>query len=139
MKYAKWFALALTFMPMLAAAQFNGRTKIVTDVPFQFRIGNKLVPAGQCTVEAALPESSALVIRNAKAGVGWVSAAMTKESREPADHFALVFHKYGEHYFLSGIKVAGLRQMYRFPESKAEAEVRAELGPSTEEVLLASQ
>lgn len=139
MKFARFFALALTFMPLLAAAQFNGRREIVTQVPFQFRVGNKLVPAGQCKIEAALPDGSALVIRNIGASVSLVSSTRPKELPGKADHFALVFHKYGDRHFLAGVKVAGIRQMYRLPESGAEAELRAQQVPSTEQILLASQ
>lgn len=139
MKYARLFALALTFMPLLAAAQFNGRSRIVTQVPFEFRVGNKVVPAGECTVESALPDGSALMIRNIKAKVSLISSARTKELAHTADHFALVFNKYGDRYFLSGVKVAGIRHSYRLPESGAEAELRAKAVPVSEQILLAAQ
>jgi len=139
MKYTRLFALALTFMPLLAAAQFNGRSKIVTKVPFEFRVGNKFVPAGECTVESVLPDGSALVIRNIHARMSLFSSAATKELARPADRFALVFHKYGDRYFLSGVKVAGIRHMYRLPESGAEAELRAKAVPVSEQILLAAQ
>jgi hypothetical protein len=139
MKYARLFAMALTFMPLLAAAQFNGRSRIVTHVPFEFRAGDKLIPAGECIVESALPDGSALVIRNIHARMSLLSPAATKPLARPADHFALVFHKYGDRYFLSGVKVAGIRYMYRLPESGAEAELRAKAVPASEQILLAAQ
>ena len=50
---------------------------------------------------------------------------------------ALVFHKYGDRYFLSGMKIEGTRVMYRLPESKAEMELRAQNAPMSEQTLLA--
>jgi len=139
MKYARLFAMALTFMPPLAAAQFNGSTKIVAHVPFEFRVGNKLIPAGECTVQALSPDGSALVIRNFHARMSLISSAAKTESARPADHFALVFHKYGDRYFLSDVKVEGIRRMYRLPESGAEAELRAKAVSAPEHILLAAQ
>lgn len=140
MKYAKMMALALTFMPLLAAAQFNGRSKIIAQVPFEFRVGDKIFPMGECVVEPALNDGKAVVVRNVRANKSMLSAASAKELAGPvADHFALVFHRYGNTYFLSGIKVAGLRHMYRLPEGRAEAELRAKNVPSSEQVLLAAE
>ncbi|HVN18255.1 MAG TPA: hypothetical protein VMU05_05760 [Dongiaceae bacterium] len=139
MRYARMFALALTFMPLLAAAQFNGRNKIVTKVPFEFRVGDKVFPAGECTIEPALYDGSAVFIRNVRAKTSVASATNLKDLAVAGDHFALVFHKYGNRYFLSGIKVAGMRRMYRLPESRGEAELRAENQPAAEEVLLAAE
>jgi hypothetical protein len=64
---------------------------------------------------------------------------LTKQLERPSDHFALVFRKYGDRYFLSGVKVAGVRNMYRLPESRAEAELRAKSVPVSEQILLAAQ
>ena len=139
MKYARLFAIALTFMPLLAAAQFNGRSQIVAHVPFEFRAGNKLIPAGECIVESLFPDGSTLVVRNLHARISLLSSAATKQLARPSDHFALVFHKYGDRYFLSGVKVAGIRYMYSLPESGAEAELRAKAVPASEQILLAAQ
>ena len=65
-------------------------------------------------------------------------AAGSDETRTPAANYALVFHKYGDQYFLWGMKVKGSRTIYRLPESKAEAELLARNEPVTEEILLAS-
>jgi hypothetical protein len=138
MKYARMFALALTFMPLLAMAQFNGRSKIVTQVPFEFRVGDKIIPAGECTIEPSIGDASAVAIRNVQSKVSLFSATRSQELHAPADHYALVFDRYGSSYFLRGIKVAGLRRMYRLPEGKIEAEFRARNGSTSEQVLLAS-
>jgi hypothetical protein len=61
------------------------------------------------------------------------------EAKQAADHCSLVFHKYGSNYFLSEIKVAGTANGYRLPETKAEKEIRAQNGPATNEILLASR
>jgi hypothetical protein len=48
MKFAtRILALTVTLLPILAAAQLGSSDKIVFQVPFQFTVANKVVPAGQ--------------------------------------------------------------------------------------------
>jgi len=136
---ARIFALTFTLLPMLAAAQFNGPRQLVAQVPFQFRVGDKLVPAGKCTVESATDNSDAMMIRNVGARVSLVSSALPAESKTAAAQYAMVFHKYGDRYFLVGIRLKGLHNMYRLPESRGEAELRAQNLPATEEIVIASR
>jgi hypothetical protein len=119
MKYAKrMLALTLIMLPVLAAAQLTATQKIVAQVPFEFMVANKHVPAGECSVQ--------------------FSMANPGETKNPASTYALVFHRYGDQYFLTGVKLAAERTTYRLPESKAEAEIRAQNVPATEEILVAS-
>ena len=139
MKYAKkMFALVLIASPILAVAQMVSSTKIVGQVPFPFMVGNKHVPAGQCTIEPATEGGRTLVIRNIGASVSLFTPATPIQARKASGSYALVFHKYGDRAFLAGIKVAGDRTFYQIPESKAEAELLAQNATATEEILLGS-
>jgi hypothetical protein len=139
MKYAKrMLALALIALPILAVAQMVSSTRIVGQVPFPFMVGNKHVPAGECTVEPATNGARTLVIRNVGEKVGFFTPAMPTLAKKASGSYALVFHKYGDRAFLTGIKLAGDRTIYEIPESKAEAELRAQNVTATEETLLAS-
>jgi hypothetical protein len=131
-------ALALIALPILAVAQMVSSTRIVGQVPFPFMVGNKHVPAGECTVEPATNGARTLVIRNVGEKVGFFTPAMPTLAKKASGSYALVFHKYGDRAFLTGIKLAGDRTIYEIPESKAEAELRAQNVTATEETLLAS-
>jgi hypothetical protein len=138
MKYAKQIlALALTLLPALAAAQLHSEQRIVAQVPFEFMVANKPVPAGEYIVQPATMDGRTLVIRNMTARLGVFSQAWL-DDRQKAAAYALVFHKYGNQYFLVGINLAGERITYRLPESKAEAELRAQNVPVAEKILVAS-
>jgi NADH:ubiquinone oxidoreductase subunit 5 (subunit L)/multisubunit Na+/H+ antiporter MnhA subunit len=78
------------------------------------------------------------MIDNAGAKVGLFSSWSQTESKQPASHYALVFNRYGDQYFLTGIKLQGSKITYHLPQSKAEAELRAQNVSATEETLLAS-
>ena len=139
MKYAKrMLALALIALPILAVAQMVSSTRIVGEVPFPFMVGNKHVPAGQCTIEPATNGARMLVIRNVGAKVSLFTPAAQTLAKKASRSYALVFHKYGDRAFLTGIKLAGDRSIYQIPESHAEAELRAQNVTATEETLLAS-
>lgn len=140
MKRAKWM-LTVTVMLLsgLAAAQLNSNDRLVAQVPFQFMVANKIVPAGQCEVKLATSNGGTLIFSNAGARIGLLVATSPGETKEAAGRYSLVFNRYGNHYFLSGIKIQGSKTTYRMPENKAEAELRAQNAPATEEVLLASR
>jgi hypothetical protein len=138
MKHAKLMVAAmLIVLSSLAAAQL-GSNGIVAQVPFEFVAGNKHIPAGRCAIQTATMDGTTLMIRNAGAKVGLFASASRVETRNAAGAYAMVFHKHGNQYFLRGIKLQGSRMTYQLPESKAEAELRAQNVPVTEEVLLAS-
>jgi hypothetical protein len=139
MKYAKrMLALALIALPILAVAQIVSSTRIVGQVPFPFMVGNKHVPAGQCMIEPATNGARTLVIRNVGAKVSLFTSATPTLAKKASGSYALVFHKYGDRAFLTDIKLAGDRTIYQIPESRAEAELRAQNVTATEETLLAS-
>ena len=137
MKYAtRMLAIVVTMMPLLASAQLNNGG-MVTKVPFQFRAGDIVVPAGQCLVQRAGMDPRVLLISNWHAKVALFAIARTVSSTNGSSDNALIFHKYGEHYFLSGVRVAGSANAYQLPETRAEAELRAQNGPASQEILLA--
>ena len=139
MKYAKlMMALTLTMLPMLAAAQMKSSDKIVTQVPFEFMVGNQTLPAGKCIVQPATPDMKTVRIHDVDAKLSLFSTISTVETKKAAGSYALVFHKYGDRHFLWGVKLEGDRTMYRLPENRAEAELRAQNVTATEEILLAS-
>ena len=138
MKYTtRILMLTLTLLPMLAAAQIQSETKIVVQVPFDFVIGSNLVPAGQLTVQRLAQGNDVLTMRNRDAKLNIFANSSRIETEKPSATTGLVFHKYGNRYFLWKVKVEGSQTMYRLPESPAEAELRAQNVQATEEILLA--
>jgi hypothetical protein len=139
MKHANWLVVvALVVFSGMAAAQLIGSTTVVAQVPFEFMVANKIVPAGECAVQAFNDDGKILVIRNAEAKVSLLSTSSQSEGKQDASNYALVFKHYGDRYFLSGIKLRGSNITYRLPESRLEAELRAQSVSATEESLRAS-
>src|SRR6202035_146494 len=117
MKYAsRMLAIAVMMAPLLASAQLGSANKIVAQVPFAFRAGSKTVPAGQTVVQLANMNGTALSIRNWDEKVNMFAMSYPDTPPKGTGN-SLVFHKYGDHYFLSEIRVAGSAISYRLPES----------------------
>lgn len=129
--------LALMLVSTGAALAQLGNGRLTAQVPFDFVLGNKAIPAGELTVQS-LTANGVLMIQNYDARVSVISAPQMNETRKPATSCRLVFHRYDNRYFLSGIEIEGSTIGYRLPVSKAEAELRAQNVTPTQEVLLAS-
>jgi len=138
MKRTWIFALTLTLLPLLATAQLSNTQKVATQVPFEFVVANRVVPAGMFIVETTTIDARILSLRNRDSKVNVYVTASRDQMNTPAANSALVFHKYGDQCFLWAMKVKGSRMFYRLPRGKAEAELLARNAPAPEEILLTS-
>jgi hypothetical protein len=138
MKRVTWLVVVMMVaLSGMAVSQLMTSTTIVAEVPFQFTVANNIVPAGECEVRAITMDGRTLAIRNTDARVSLVSMFSQTEGKQTASGYALVFNRYGDRYFLSGIELRGSQITYRLPESKVEAELRAAKVEPTKETLLA--
>ena len=139
MKYMiRILALTLTILPLLAAAQLSDNDRIVAQVPFEFVVGARSIPAGECSVRLAARGWRTLMIHNQAAKMALFAPTSLDETKQASGHYALVFHKLADKYFLAEIKLAGSNAIYRLPQSKAEAELLSQNVTLTEKILLAS-
>ena len=140
MKYAKWIsAMVLLAAPLIAAAQMKPGQRMVTQVPFKFTVGTVEMPAGQYVVQVADEKGAPiLTVGNpeAKRSVYALTVAnLGKKSRNAA----MVFHRYGDRYFLAELRIEDSRTVYTLQPTKLEKEFRAQNLPVTEDILLASR
>ena len=136
MNYGKQvLAVLLFFVPLVASAQLGSSNGVQAAVPFQFMVGDKVVPAGECIVQEATMAAETIVVRSKYSKVSLFTAAAPIEVVQEGRGSALVFHKYGDRYFLAQVRVEGSHTIYQLPESKAEAELRGQNVPATEETV----
>ena len=109
--------------------------EIRANVPFNFAVGSRQLPAGQYKFFSE--PNDMIVIRNGNQQVTILSKtenavnALGESSR-------LVFNKYGDHYFLREIHCPSIAVNVEIPPSKQEKQIRQQqawLGP--DQVLLA--
>jgi hypothetical protein len=93
------------------------------NVPFNFTVGNRTVPAGTYTISSDMADPDLVAIRNYAKKVGVMSLGQPGESNPRHDN-TLVFHKYGNQYFLSEIRSADAAMNIHFATTKAEKRAR---------------
>ena len=93
-------ALAVATAVVSARAQSS---KVVAEIPFEFSVGYKTMPAGEYSAEIVTNAGNALMIRSADGRLNAVRLSQETERAKNKTHARLVFHRYGEHYFLAEV------------------------------------
>ena len=139
MKSAKWMLpVMLMLLSSLMAAQSLSSSDVVAQVPFDFMVNNKIIPAGECIVQAVDLDARVVTIRNVAAKKSLLARSSHEEANKSADLTVLVFNRYGNRYFLSEIRLEGSAETYKLSESRVETELRAQNAPASQKTLLAS-
>lgn len=126
---------------LLVAACANAQTlKVTANVPFDFVVDKATLPAGNYSIDAidTAGNSKALAIRGENAKKNMLVLSNSAISREPSENSKLVFHRYGDKYFLAQIWVAGERSGRELHISRREAEVAKNTQASENVIVLAA-
>ena len=118
---------------LLAAASLMAPTGVLAQkmqqatIPFDFTVGQKLLPAGTYTIAHLRP--GVIAVRGWK-GNNLVSAIslVTPTSEVRKNPYQLVFRKYGDQYFLSEIRGGLGETVGTIGTSKLEQRIRQERG-----------
>lgn len=121
-----------------AHAQSSGRTELIANIPFQFNVGDKTLPAAEYAVRQMNDDSEhpVLQLRNRDANAG-VMTQMSSVIGKAPESPKLTFHRYGNKYFFAGAWVDGDTKGLQAPKSRAERAIQRELAgnkPTTETV-----
>jgi hypothetical protein len=119
MKRILAIALVLASTLVVAGASSAQEHRVKATVPFNFTVGDFTVPAGTYTVDSTAISPDVLVLRNVDKDIKIVTTGRSNQSN-PQRVSALVFHKYGNQYFLSQIRSEGASINVDFPVTKAE-------------------
>jgi hypothetical protein len=94
-------AFALAAAVISANAQAN-TSKVIANVPFEFSVGYKTMPAGEYSVQA-IPSANGLMIQSADGKNSALRLSEATDQIKDKSHARLVFHRYGERYFLAEV------------------------------------
>ena len=99
--------------------------KLTANIPFDFTVTDKKLPAGKYSVSRAQLGNGDLVIQivseNGRENVSRLTIPVV--TRDPAKEGLLVFHQYGDEYFLFEIWPAGGQTGRALPRSRTEREL----------------
>ena len=122
----KFFAItAVSFLLVAAAAPLAAQgPKLTANVPFEFTIAGKTMPAGEYEVWRS-PSTAMVALRGIDQRTSALSLVSGEpiESRDPASDTKLVFHRYGDRYFLRQVVNGYGAVAFVLPESRAEREM----------------
>ena len=103
--------------------------RITVNVPFDFSIADKKLPAGKYSIGRARLNSddTILSILDEDGHTKQLRASIPVQTFDAKNKATLVFHRYGDQYFLYQVWSAGETTGRQFPKSSAEREIRRNL------------
>jgi len=114
--------LLLAVLTISVSAQ-SERSKI-TNIPFDFTVGEKTLPAGEYTIEPNRRDSLNVWLLQSRDGhLSALFATGSVRASETQEKCKFVFHKYGDQYFLSQIWTIGGNSGRELPMPRVEREV----------------
>ena len=131
----KLFRIAICGALLALASAAMGQTRpgdVVVDVPFAFNVGAQTLPAGHYIVAAM---DDAIRIFNSQTNGLYVPTHSA--TRTASDGSKLVFHRYGNRYFLAEIWTRGSDSGWQIPQTSLERELATQRTVPRTQVLVA--
>lgn len=114
-------ALGLLFVTVSAHAQ---TVNVKANIPFDFVVNQQTMPKGEYTVESlGTPNSGSLLIRSADGGARIFIVGHSCEALDAPSTSKMVFHRYGERYFLAQVWTSGNSLGRELSQSRREKEL----------------
>jgi hypothetical protein len=121
MKHNRFGILTTLTLALLISVPLSAQTIAKATIPFDFTVGQTRMPAG--TYEISPLAHAAISIRDTKTAKSVLTLFNWSGARSEDSTPKLVFHKYGDKYFLSLVS-RGSEGAMQLPTSKLEQEVR---------------
>jgi hypothetical protein len=121
----------------LAGTSFAQSNGVQSNVPFDFTVGNKVLPAG--TYQVTTQPGGYIVIKNHDKPIAMLTL-VDQDGTRSKNGGEMIFHKYGDQYFLSKILCDSADMNVELHRSKAEKQVllqQAMVHPRSEVVIAA--
>jgi hypothetical protein len=107
----------------LAGTSFAQSRGVQATVPFDFTVGNKVLPSGTYTINGQ--SSHVIIIRSHDKPIAALSTVNPNDHKAP-NGGKLIFHKYGSQYFLSEVLCDSANLNVEVPRSKTEKRIQLE-------------
>ena len=128
----------LTMVLLMAAgtanAQLGSKQQLRFNVPFDYKVGNVIMKAGDYSVQRAGGTENALLIRGNGSSAFTLSGSV---SGKAAGEDKLVFNKYGDQYFLAQVWMQGEETGAQLPRTRTENELMSKA--SRDSVVIVAQ
>jgi hypothetical protein len=125
MKRQAFSLISLLSLLLVAGSAIAQTIDVRANVPFNFAVGSKTLPAGTYDVRTIGHNvNSSILLLQARDGNSIMAMGSNPaENPRPADRTKLVFNKYGNQYFLAEIWVNGATRGHKLPKTSREKEL----------------
>jgi len=129
----------LTLSLLISVPSISAQTIANATVPFAFTVGQTEMPAGNYVISSL--SDSAMAIMNRNKGTSVISLFRSEQPTSADGTTRLVFHKYGEKYFLSQVARGLGGNVLQLPASNSEKEAQIRYARQTpdKEVVVAAK
>lgn len=128
--------VVLALATAVISANAQSSNKVVADVPFEFSVGYKTMPVGEYSVQIVASAGNALLIQNVDAKTSALRLSEATDRLKNSSQARLVFHRYGERYFLAevwnGADITGRQLLKSLEERAIEGELASIASTSDE-------
>lgn len=119
--------IMLAFVSALAASAQSPHN-LVVNVPFDFTVKGKTLPAGEYIVSrTSTTDQMSLTMKRKDGEANAIVLTKALQANERQNESRLVFNRYGERYFLSQVWTAGNSQGRELYKTRQELSVEIEL------------
>lgn len=117
----------VALMAALVSAHAQSSTTVVAAIPFEFTIGGTSLKSGEYSVKAFTANGDALLISSRDSNDRAIRLSRSIEARVVPQQAKLVFHRYGQRYFLSEVWISGERTGRMLQKSREERAIEGQL------------
>ena len=117
--------IALATAVVSANAQSN--QKVVADIPFEFVAGNQTMSAGKYAFARESAPENGLVVRKDEMKISALLMTSKIEPKSGETNARLIFHRYGERYFLVEVWSGANETGRQLAKSRQERAIESEL------------
>ena len=118
------FVATIGFLFVLSSISTFAQTPALTaNVPFEFQVNGKTMAAGKYTIAEPTAPRGTVIIRSIEWKSPVVSIFQNVDDKQAATTTQLVFHRYGEKYFLAKMQIKGRSEAMQLPTSAAERDL----------------
>jgi hypothetical protein len=125
----KYLWLPLLLMAVISSAALTTKAQstygIRANVPFEFTVGNTTIAAGKIAAREMSTNSGALVISNLDKAQHAIRIAHSVSSSKDSNEGKLVFHRYGNRYYLAQVWIPGYNGL-QLSKSKSERALKGD-------------
>jgi hypothetical protein len=128
MKRQAFSLISLLSLLLVAGSAIAQSIHVRANVPFNFTVGNKTLPAGTYDVGTIENRDGKMLLLQARDyKLSMMVGSNAAEDLKPADKTKLVFNRYGNRYFLAQIWVEGETRGHQLPKTSREKELAGDV------------